>query len=76
MTKVDFHARFENGFEFSDVWVNGEKRFVCKKVDCFNPYWTIKSLCDRDLGTAKTLLIVRDSVESGEMEKRLASINK
>ena len=76
MVKVEFHARFENGFEFSDVYVNGEKRFICVKIDCLNPYWKIKSLDHRKLGEAKTLLIVRDSIESGEMEKRLASYSK
>ena len=76
MPKIDFHARFENGVEFSDVYIDGEKRFVCKKRQCLNPYWTIKSLCGKSLGDAETLLLVSEAAENGELEKRLASYSK
>lgn len=71
--RVQFIARFKRGREYCLVEVDEQEKYELEKIESYTPYWIIRDMSNKKIGSVESLLIFKESIESGQLDLMIAA---
>ncbi len=66
--RIQFVARFRSNREYSAVEVDDVEKYELEKIESFNPYWVIRDMMGKKIGSVESLLVFKEALEIGSVK--------